>query len=267
MSDIIFKLLMGTENSKEILTDFLLAVLNLSSDEYEEITIQNPFLLQEYKGDKLGILDVKLKLKSGKIMNIEVQVDPMPFMASRILFYVSKLITELIGESDQYEKIKRVISIIITGHPMIKQSEKYHHHFGLYDIEGKVLLTDALEVHTLEVPKSRKVYECTERNDLLDWMRFFDVKTEEELNMLAQKSPAMKRATLRLLELSADEKARQLYEARLKEQRDYFARERGAVKTRENEIASNALNMGMSIDNIIKLTGLTRDEVENLQAN
>jgi len=261
MTDVIFKLLMGTENSKEILTDFLLAVLNLSPDEYEEITIQNPFLLQEYKGDKLGILDVKLKLKSGKILNIEVQVDPMPFMESRVLFYVSKLITEQIGESDQYEKIKRVISIIITGHSMIKQSEKYHHHFGLYDIESGVLLTDALEIHTLEVPKARKLNEDTERADLLDWMKFFDAKTEEELNMLAQKSPAMKRAALRLLELSADEKARQLYEARLKEQRDSYAREKGAVLN----VARNALDMGLSVDDIIKLTGLSHEEVEGLQ--
>ena len=68
LMDVVFKLLMGTENSKEILTDFLSAVLDLSPDEYDEITIANPFLLQEYKGDKLGILDVKLKLKSGKIL-------------------------------------------------------------------------------------------------------------------------------------------------------------------------------------------------------
>ena len=261
MSDIIFKLLMGTENSKEILTDFLLAVLNLSPNEYDEITIQNPFLLQEYKGDKLGILDVKLKLKSSKILNIEVQVDPMPFMESRILFYVSKLITEQIGESDQYEKIKRVISIIITGHPLIKQSEKYHHHFGLYDIESKILLTDALEIHTLEVPKARSINEDTEKADLLDWMKFFDVKTEEELNMLAQKSPAMRRATLRLLELSADEKARQLYEARLKEQRDSYAREKGAILN----VAKNLLNAGDSVDKTVSVTGLTREEVEGLQ--
>jgi len=262
MTDIIFKLLMGTENSKEILTDFLLAVLNLSPDEYEEITIQNPFLLQEYKGDKLGILDVKLKLKSGKVLNIEVQVDPMPFMESRILFYISKLITEQIGESDQYEKIKRVISIIITGHPLIKQSEKYHHHFGLYDIESGVLLTDALEIHTLEVPKARSINEDTERAELLNWMRFFDAKTEEELNMLAPKSPAMKRATLRLLELSADEKARQLYEARLKEQRDNYAREKGAVLN----VAKNLLGMNMPLDKIIEATGLTQEEVKGLQA-
>jgi len=71
----------------------------------------------------------------------------------------------------------------------------------------------------------------------------------------------MKRAALRLLELSADEKARQLYEARLKEQRDSYAREKGAIIN----VARNALNMGLSVDDIIKLTGLTHEEVDALQ--
>jgi len=261
LMDIVFKLLMGTEGSKDLLTDFLLAVLNISPDELGDITIANPFLLQEYKGDKLGILDVKLKLRTGKVINIEVQVDPMPFMESRILFYVSKLITEQIDESDQYGKIKRVISIIITDHVLIKESEKYHHHFGLYDIESGILLTDVLEIHTLEVPKARKLSEDTAKSDLLNWMKFFDAKTEEELKVLAQKSPTMQKATLRLMELSADEKARQLYEARLKERRDSYAREKATVFT----IAKNALQMKLSLDDIMKLTGLTHEEIEYVQ--
>jgi len=48
----------------------------------------------------------------------------------------------------------------------------------------------------------------------------------DELNMLVQENPAMKKATLRFKELSGDEKASQIYEARLKEQRDNYARER-----------------------------------------
>ena len=264
MMDIIFKLLMGVEDGKEILVDFLLTVLNLSPSEYDDITISNPFLLQEYKGDKLGILDVKLKLKSGKILNIEVQVEPMPFMESRILFYVSKMITSQIGESDQYDKIKPVISIIIAGYPMIKHSEKYHHQFCLCDIESKILLTDALEIHTLEVPKARKALECTENAHLFNWMKFFDAKTEEELDMLAQKSPAMKKATVRLLELSADEQARELYEARLKEQRDIYAREHGAAMQKALEIAKNALRNNLSVEMIANITGLTYAEIESI---
>ena len=69
--------------------------------------------------------------------------------------------------------------------------------------------------------------------------------------MLAPKSHAMKRATLRLLELSADEKARQLYEARLKEQRDNYAREKGAVFN----VAMRLKGMGLAIEKIVEATG------------
>ena len=247
--------------------DFLLAVLKLLPDEYEDISIANPFLLQEYKGDKLGIVDIRLKLKSGKVIHIEVQVDPMPFMESRIVFYVSKLITEQINEGGQYDKIKRVISILITDHQLIKGSDKYHHHFGLYDIESGVLLTDTLEIHTLEIPKARKINEDIKNEKLLNWMKFLDAKTEEELTVLAQKSPIMKKASMRLMELSADEKARQLYEDRLKEQRDNYAREQGAVQGAMFAVAKKLLADGDSIDKIIRVTNLTHAEIESLRNN
>jgi len=263
--DLIFKLLFGTEGSIEILTDFLLSVLKLSPSEYDKITIANPFLLQEYKGGKLGILDVKLTLKSGKVINIEIQVDPMPAMTSRILFYTSKMVIEQMGESDPYDKIKRVISIVITDHPLIGESDKFHHQFGLYDLENKVLLTDILEIHTLEIPKARKHFDEAQDTQLLNWMKFLDAKTEEELNVLAQKSPVMKKATLRLLELSADEKARQLYEARLKQQRDVYSREYSARQDERYIIARNMLRRGRPIDEIIEDAGLTFQEVSELQ--
>ena len=94
--------------------------------------------------------------------------------------------------------------------------------------------------------------------------------------MLAQTSPAMKKATVRLMELSADEKARQLYEARRKEQHDIASRERGALLRGRQEgrqegrmeerlaMAQNALNMQVPMDVVAKLTGLTPEELETL---
>ena len=162
-------------------------------------------------------------------------------------------------------KYSRVCTDTAIFDAYIKESEKYHHHFRLYDTDSKVLLTDVLEIHTLEVPKARKALACTDNAHLFNWMKFFDAKTEEELDMLAQKSPAMKKATLRLLELSADEKARLLYEARLKEQRDIYARERGARQDERFIIARNALQMKLSISDIVSLTGLSHNEIEALQ--
>jgi len=162
---------------------------------------------------------------------------------------------------EQYEKIQRVISIIITDYPLIEESDNFHHNFKLYDLENKVLLTDILEIHTLEIPKARKKFDDSEDTKLLNWMKFLDVKTKEDLDMLAQKSPVMQKATSRLLELSADENARLLYEARQKEQWDYISREYAAI----SKIAKNFLAMGMSINDVSTGTGLSHEDVERIK--
>ena len=258
----IFKLLFGDERSIEQLTDFLKSVLRIPHDDYDELIIVDPHLLPEYKGGKLGIIDVKLKTKSGKTINVEIQVEPMKELRERIIFYLSKMVAEQIGTSEDYENIKRVISIVITDYPLIKESPKYHHRFTLYDKENNVEFSDATEIHTLEIPKLPNNEDGT---PLWVWMKFLDARTEEDLNMIAQKSPQVKKAVVRLMELSADERTRMLYEAREKERRDNYARERGAVKDNSFFIAKNLLKKNMPIDDIADVTGLTPTEVEGLQ--
>ncbi|MCL2052716.1 MAG: Rpn family recombination-promoting nuclease/putative transposase, partial [Lachnospiraceae bacterium] len=114
--DLIFKLLFGDERNREILKEFLLSVLRLPEEEYEEIIFVDPHLLPEYDGDKLGILDVKVKLKKGKILDIEIQVNPSDVMRERVVFYVSKMVTEQISSGGDYEEIKKVISILIADY-------------------------------------------------------------------------------------------------------------------------------------------------------
>ena len=83
--------------------------------------------------------------------------------------------------------------------------------------------------------------------------------------MIAERSPQVKKAVVRLMELSNDERTRLLYESRQKMEWDIQSRERGAIKTREQEIAKSMLDDGESIEKIIKHTGLTREEIEELQ--
>ena len=116
-SDVIFKLFFADERNIELLTAFLQSVLDIPADDYDELSITDPHLLREYPDDKLGIIDVKLKTKTGKVINIEIQVAPLPQMRERIVFYDAKLITEQIGGGEDYDRIKRVISVIITDYP------------------------------------------------------------------------------------------------------------------------------------------------------
>jgi hypothetical protein len=70
---------------------------------------------------------------------------------------------------------------------------------------------------------------------------------------------------VKLRELSADERARDMSERREKQRRDESMRERWAVKQSHLEIAKNMIADGEPIDKILRYTGLTREEIEGLR--
>ena len=87
--------------------------------------------------------------------------------------------------------------------------------------------------------------------------------------MIAEKSPQVKNAVVRLMELSNDERTRMLYDSRMKMEWDIQARERGAHEDGRNEeryaIAKNLLKLDLPFDDISKATGLTHTEIEELK--
>jgi predicted transposase/invertase (TIGR01784 family) len=263
-SDVIFRLFYADERNEEFLISLLKSMLKLPEDDYHEIEIADPHLLREFNGDKLAIIDVKLYTKTRKVVHIEIQLKITSELQKRIILYNAKLITEQIGSGDDYDIIKKVISIIITDENIIPVSPKYHHRFTFYDQEAGIEFSDIQEIHTLEL---RKLPDGADGTELYDWARFIAAETEEELTMIAERNPQVGKAVVKLRELSADERARDLYERREKARRDMAAQQKWAIKQRDFEIAQKLLCIGDSIDKIITVTGLTVEEIENLRTN
>jgi len=94
------------------------------------------------------------------------------------------------------------------------------------------------------------------------------------VNAVAEKNPQLKRAAAKLLDLNHDERARMLYEARLKEERNNRARENAAKEQGVNQgislgierVAQNMLENNWPIEDIMKATGLSSAEVERIRA-
>ena len=264
-SNTVFQLLFGDPRNIALLADFLKAVLDIPEDEYRDIIIVNPYLPREYPDKKLGIVDLCVVTRSGQIIHVEIQRKSVAEMRDRLIFYDSNLIAGQIAAGDEYKALKRVISIIITDYPLIPESPLYHHRFTLYDHRASVEFTDILVIHTLELPK---IPETPDANDvyLWHWLRFLRAETKEELDMVANASPAIQKASARVLKLSKDERARLLHEYEVKA-RDYeLARIHGAVSERSNEIARNMLNLKLPVETIHQTTGLSLDEIEILRA-
>ena len=287
-SDLIFKLLFGNEHGVEQLTDFLKAVLRLPADDYDEVIFVDPHMLPGFEGDKLGILDVKLKTRSKKTIDIEIQLKPALEFKERMIFYSAKMITEQLGAGEDYTQIKRAISIIITDYPLISDSKEYHNRYTLNDADTHSEFTDIIEIDTLELTK---LPESGDETQLWDWMKFLSARSEEDLNMIAQRNPQVKKAVARLMELSKDEQTRLLYESRQKMEWDNISREKDAraeglregrkegrkegqkegwTEGRKREriiIAKKLLSRNRPIDEIMEDTGLSRDEIETLRKN
>jgi predicted transposase/invertase (TIGR01784 family) len=259
--DVAFKLLFGDERSKNILTDFLKAVLpELADEEFEELTILDPHLKREFAEDKLEILDVKLRTASRKVFDIDIQVSAMPEMRSRISYYLSNMITEQLGVGDLYGDLKPAVCIIITNYDFISETTRCHTAYRMLELEEHFPFNNLMEIHALNL----KRLPAEGEGKLLDWLRFLKAETEEEFEMLAAKNPVIEEAYCKLQVMSEDEANRMIYEARLKAQRDEQSRLQGARKDERKEIARTLKALGDSSEKIAKATGLSPDEIAAL---
>jgi predicted transposase/invertase (TIGR01784 family) len=194
-----------------------MAVLGLPLDEFEGLQIIDPNLPREFEADKQGILDVKLRLKSGKVIDVEIQVRRLPHLRERGVYYTSKMITEQIKRGDEYERIKPVVAILVCDFPFFPEDAAYHHRFELYDRENGVVFSDAVSVHTLELPK---LPESDDQTEMWTWAKFIETVDEGELLMLAKRNAVLGKAVGIRMELSQDERLRMLAESREKARRD-----------------------------------------------
>jgi predicted transposase/invertase (TIGR01784 family) len=135
---------------------------------------------------------------------------------------------------------------------------------------------DLMEIHVLNMVRLKAEAE----GKLADWLRFIKANGEEEIKMVAEKDAVIMEAYCKLQVMSEDEETRMLYEARLKAQRDEYARMQGALEEGrqsgwesgwENgwdesrlEIAQNLKNLGISIEQIAQATKLSPEEIAAL---
>jgi predicted transposase/invertase (TIGR01784 family) len=290
-NDLIFKMLFGDEKNKDILASFLKSVLDIPEANYEEIYIEDSLLKIENIGDKYGILDIKIKTKSGSIIDVEMQIANDKFMKERIIYYISKMIAEQMGESLKYGKIQKVVSIIIAAnHILIKGSNNFHHRFLLRDEKSGIIFTNKLEIDTLEIKKLSKYKE--KQTDLIKWLKFMKAETEEELDMLSLQTAntEFRRAIKIVKDLNADEKTRKLAQKQIDQLRFYVsnidgARDEGIAigeargeargkaegkaegKTEErNNAIRNMIEFGIEVVKIAKKYNLSIEEINALKS-
>ena len=236
---------------------------------------------QETASDKFNRVDIKAKNAKGEIIIVEVQLTRQLYFLQRMLYGVSKAITEHIEIGNKYDKVKKVYSINILYFDLGKGSDYLYH--------GKTVFTgvhtnDRLEVNTKEADELRMrvpedifpeyyIIRVNEFNSVattpieewLDYLKNNRIKDDTS-------TPGLKEARQKLLYMTMSDKERRAYDAHMDDimvQNDVLdtAKREGRAEGRAEGImltAKNLKSMGFGIADIIKATGLSENDIMKL---
>ena len=281
-NDYLFKLLLGSEENKACLQDFLECVLDMPVGMIADLELLDKELSKDAISYKTGILDVKLRLKGGTTIDIEIQNSWSAEFIPRTLFYWSKMYIEGFKEGEPYTSLTRCIAINLISQGF-KLNSEVHSAYSIQEQKSHQPLTDLLEIHFLNLSavkgaKIRQTVTTQKQEKLLNWLRFIETDDKKERAMLAMTSPVLQMLNEKIDVLSLNPEERKLYESRMKLKSDiatisevqYNAGiERGKTlglaegsRQKALETAKNLLQLGLSREKIAQATGLTQAEVE-----
>ena len=275
--DFAAKRVLGSPEHSRITLHFLNSVLGFA-DRIVDVTILNPINLKDFDIDKLSILDIKATDSVGRRYNIEVQTTRPLGLPKRLTYYAAKQLIEQLGEGDQYADLNPSISICLLDSIMFRDEPGLRHAFELRTAAG-LSLTDCLQVHVFELPKYAIPSDNQVFTDPVDqWLYFFrraaDCTPEELAARLPD--PVFAEATGVLQMIARNPEERQLYDDRLKAERDEWARTEQAKREGELvgkiELLSQLLNQPspsnrtlreMKIDELSKIESALQQQLRD----
>ena len=277
-NDYAFKRLLGSEENKPLLQDLLECILDLSAEDVSELELMDKELTKEELSDKTGILDVKLKLTNGTVIDIEIQTSWNASFVKRTLFYWAKLYTADFKAGESYDKLHKCIAINIIADTFPLNSAM-HSQYLLQEKEKHTILTDVLEIHFLDLQAAKRAKEegKSKRSQLINWLKFIGTSDKEERQMLAKTSPVLQMLNEKIDVLTLSPVERKLYESRMKLKSDIATisesqfnagRQEGKLegsRQKALETARILKQFGDSTQKIVQVTGLTQAEVEAIQ--
>ena len=257
---------------------------------------------QEYADDKFNRVDIKAKDTKGEIFIVEVQTTRYTYYLERILYGVSKAITEQLGNGDKYGNIKQVFSISVVYYDLGEGDDYFYEcNSDFYGVHSHNILKlnrrEELSLEEIKNGDTRKFkYEAKYAHDIFPkyflirinaYKKFIADAMSEWMEFLKNNSiksnttvPGLQAAKEKLNMLKMTKAERISYERHLDSIRNekeafwtaetdaYVAgEEKGRAegeKSKAIEIARNFKKAGIDINIIAENTGLTIEEINNL---
>lgn len=272
-TDFGFKYLFGTELNKDLLIGFLNALFH-GEHVVKDVTYLNSEQLGRGRDERHAIFDVYCEGENGERFIVEMQNAYQKFFKDRSVYYSTFPIREVPPLGNWNFELPAVYTIGILNFVFDEDRDSkdyYHHEVKLMDVARKTVFYDKLTYIYLELPK------FTKKEDELETLFEKWVFVLRNLSRLMERPAALQeRIFTRLFEAAAiarfTPEQRFGYEDSLRAYRDMnaimaTAEEKSKTegkKEKAQEIARQMQADGLPMATIIKYTGLSAEELEQL---
>ncbi|WP_353288751.1 Rpn family recombination-promoting nuclease/putative transposase [Wolbachia endosymbiont (group A) of Pogonocherus hispidulus] len=282
-NDLCFKKIFGTEKNKNILIHFLNDILGFAeASAIQEVEFLSTIMDPEIASDKQSIVDVLCKDSIGNRFVIEMQLARDKGFEKRAQLYAAKAYSRQLDKSGNYIDLKKVFFIAISNCNLLPEEVGYISTHNIRDIKTNGHYLKDFQFVFIELPKFTKS-KVEQLESIVDrWLFFFkyaEETTDEDLKKIAEKAPIIKLAYDELDKFRWNEKDLVAYEERIMDLRkeeailEYrldLAEEKGIQKGIEKgkiEVAKAMLANNVDVNTIVKCTGLSISEIEELSVN
>ena len=160
ITDFGFKRLFGTESNKDLLIDFLNAIIGLKKKErIRDVTFLPPEQLGTTTKNRNAVFDIYCKTERGDHVIVEMQSEPVQFFKDRSVFYSAFPIRDQAIKGKQWNfELKAVYAVGLLNFCFSdgKDDKTYLHRVKLMDIEARTVFYDKLTFVFAELPKFKK---------------------------------------------------------------------------------------------------------------
>ena len=289
-NDYVFHRIYGsdTEESKAALVGLLNIILERKDDPIRRLEIKNPIDIGDWILDKDTTMDIKAETDSGELLTIEMQVSHLTDYRCRILFYGGRLVNSSLKSGEPYGNMKKSIVVSIIESKLFPKDIGCHSIFSVREQNTGHRLCDRLEFHFLELGKvdpRKPLEEMTQIEKLAVYLRYADDENyKDSVQEICGSEEGIIMAENLYRTVTKEEREAAWAECRMMYQHDMAsmredARKAGLAEGRtqglaegeaigaaqkQREIAKNLKDLGVGTAKIIKATGLSAEEVEEL---
>lgn len=276
-ADLTFKLVFGEH------PDLVMSLLNalLPLDEDGQITSVEYWpseLVPENPGKKDSVVDVRCTDQRGRQFIVEMQLYWNEFFQQRVLLNASKAVVRQLDKGMNYKLIQPVYCLnLVNDIGFESDPDEFYHDYAIVNVEHSDRIIEGLRFVYVELPKF-KPKTIAEKKMAVLWLRFLT-----EINLTTENAPAelleneLTKKALSIVERSA------MSEAQLNTYEKYWMNltdEEGIALARYNRgvkdgmaqgeqkkamsVARNLKLMNLSVADIAKATGLTKEDIDKL---